>query len=100
MKAWKKVAIYIFALIFVGTVFTINITAAGPPLKADACSACHKDYSKIFPKTHPDMGKGEACFSCHAPDPAGKEATKFSDAVHKIHKDGKAKLECSACHAL
>jgi hypothetical protein len=100
MKTRDKAAVYMCAIIFICAVFAISTTAAGPPLKANACSACHNDYSKIFPKAHPDMGKGEACLTCHAPDPAGKEATKFSTEIHKIHKDGKAKLECSACHAL
>ena len=51
----------------------------------------------IFSKSHPDMGKSEACLTCH-PTGCG-EANKFSTELHKIHKD-KAKLECSACHAL
>lgn len=94
MKTWKKVAIYLCALIFAFAVFAINLTAASPPLKENACAACHSDYAKIFPKSHPDMGKGEPCLSCHAT--GGKEATKFSNEIHNIHK--KAKLECSACH--
>ena len=53
-----------------------------------------------MPQVHPDVGKGAACMSCHAPDPAKQDATKFSTAVHKVHKNGKANLECSACHAL
>ena len=63
-------------------------------------SSCHKDYNTIMPKKHPDVGKGEACLTCHAPDPAKNEPTKFSTEVHKVHQNGKTKQECSACHAL
>lgn len=94
---WKKFAAFACASIFISAVFTINIVAGGPPLKENVCSSCHADVAKIFPKTHPDMGKGEPCLSCHAPDPSNKEATKFSTSMHTIHKQ---KQECSACHAL
>ncbi len=99
MKMWKELSI-IALVILLSAVFIVNVPAAGPPLKENACGACHKDYSPLMPKSHPDMGKGEPCLSCHAPDPSRKEASKFSEEVHKIHKNGKAKLECSACHAL
>jgi len=77
-----------------------TVWAGGPPLKDNACGACHKDYNTIMPKKHPDVGKGEACLICHAPDPAKNEPTKFSTEVHKVHQNGKTKQECSACHAL
>lgn len=96
----RKKLIYALGIILMSFIFIISVTAGGPPLKENACGSCHKDYNKIMPKSHPDIGKGEPCLSCHAPDPASKEATKFSTEVHKVHKNGKAKLECSACHAL
>lgn len=99
MKRWKELGIFALVII-VSVTLIVSVTAGGPPLKANACGTCHKDYGAIFPKSHPDMGKGEACMSCHAPDPSSKEPTKFSTYVHKAHKEGKAKLECSACHAI
>ena len=98
MKIWKRLTIYACGILLIGAV-TLTVMAGGPPLKENVCDSCHKDYNAIFPKTHPDMGKGQPCLTCHAPDPAAKEATKFSTAVHKVHQNGKAKLECSACHA-
>lgn len=96
----KKSAFYTFIVILIGAVFCSIAAAGGPPLKENACGACHKDYSTIMPKKHPDVGKAAACLSCHAPDPAKSEATKFSTQVHKVHQGEKTKLECSACHAL
>lgn len=100
MKIWKELTIYALAILLASALLIVSVTAGGPPLKENTCGACHKDYNTIMPKSHPDIGKGEACMSCHAPDPSNKEATKFSTEVHKVHKNGKAKLECSACHAL
>ncbi len=97
MMTWKKLAVCVCVFMFIGAVFAINITAAGPPLKDKVCETCHKDFAKIFPQKHPDMGKGEPCLTCHTT--GGGEATKFSTEIHKVHKD-KAKLECGACHAL
>lgn len=95
-----KMMISALAIVLISSFFIMSVTAGGPPLKENVCGSCHKDYNTIFPKSHPDMGKGEACLSCHTPDPKSKEATKFSTAVHKVHKEGKAQLQCSACHAL
>lgn len=100
MHIWKKITIYTCGMMLMGAIFSITLTAGGPPLKDNACGVCHKDYNTIMPKGHPDIGKGAACTSCHAPDPAKKEATKFSTEVHKVHKGEKTTLECSACHAL
>ncbi len=100
MKTWKKLTVCVCAVLLSCALFSTAVMAGGPPLKDNTCAACHKDYNTIMPKVHPDVGKGAPCLSCHAPDPAKQEATKFSTEVHKVHKDGKAKLECSACHAL
>ena len=100
MKTWKKPAVFVLTVLLTGALFSVAVTAGGPPLKDKPCAACHKDYNNIMPKVHPDVGKGAPCLSCHAPDPAKQEATKFSTEVHKAHKNGKANLECSACHAL
>jgi hypothetical protein len=97
MKIGKKLTIYSCGILLI-CVFALTVIAGGQPLKENVCDTCHKDYAAIFPKSHPDMGKGQPCLTCHAPDPATKEATNFSTAVHKVHQDGKAKLECSACH--
>jgi len=98
MKIWKKLTIYVCGVLLTGAVFSMTVTAGGPPLKENACGSCHKDYGAIMPKAHPNIGKGEACTSCHASDPASKEKTKFSTEIHKAHQGGKATLECSACH--
>jgi len=74
--------------------------AGGPPLKENACGACHKDYGKIMPAKHPDVGKAAPCLTCHTSDPAKTEPTKFSETVHKTHQGGKIKLDCGVCHAL
>ncbi len=96
----KKSTLYALSLVLMCAIFCSTATAGGPPLKENACGACHKDYSTIMPKKHPDVGKAAACLSCHAPNPAKAEATKFSTEIHKVHQGGKTKLECSACHAL
>jgi len=100
MKNWKKLTVCVCAVLLMGALFSVAVTAGGPPLKDNACGTCHKDYTPLMPQVHPDVGKGAACMSCHAPDPAKQDATKFSTAVHKVHKNGKANMECSACHAL
>jgi hypothetical protein len=96
----EKISIYFCSLMIMCAIFSMTVIAGGLSLKDNACGACHKDYSTIMPKAHPDVGKGAACTSCHAPDPASTEATKFSTEVHKVHKGGKTTLECSSCHAL
>lgn len=102
MIIWKKLTAYTCGIILTLAVFSTAIMAGGPPLKDNACVACHNDYSKIMPQKHPDVGtaKGNACLTCHAPDPAKNEPTKFSTELHKVHQGGKTKLECAACHAL
>ncbi|HLZ18242.1 MAG TPA: cytochrome c3 family protein [Smithellaceae bacterium] len=100
MISRKKPGIYWCAIMLLCAVFVSTATAGGPPLKDNACGACHKDYNTIMPKKHPDMGKGAPCLTCHSPDAARSEATKFSTEVHKVHQTGKIKQECSACHAL
>lgn len=100
MKIWKKLAVCACGILLTYALFNTVLVAGGPPLKENACGSCHKDYSTIMPKTHPDVGKGASCLTCHAPDPAKNEPTKFSTNTHKIHQDEKTKLECSACHAL
>jgi len=100
MQIWKKLTIYACGIMLTGAIFSITVTAGGLPLKDNACGVCHKDYNTIMPKAHLDVGKGAACTSCHASDPANKEATKFSTRVHKVHKGEKTTLDCSACHAL
>lgn len=100
MKIRKKIAVYACGILLTGAIFSMAVTAGGPPLKDNACGVCHKDFNTIMPKAHPDVGKGLSCTSCHAPDPANKEATKFSTEVHKVHKGGKTTLECTSCHAL
>jgi len=99
MLSREKLTVYASVILLTGAIFTVTVTAGGPPLKDNACGACHKDYSTIMPKTHPEVGKGAACLSCHASEPAKKEPTKFSAFVHKIHQGEKTTLECSACHA-
>ena len=99
MQIWKKLRIYACGVMLMCAIFSTAVTAGGPSLKDNACGACHKDYNTLTPKNHPDVGKGAACLSCHAPDPAKNEPTKFSTKVHKVHQGEKTKLECSACHA-
>lgn len=100
MNTWKRPALVVGVIMLACAVFGPAVLAGGPPLKDNACGVCHQDYGKIMPKGHPDTGKGMACMTCHAPDPAKNEATKFSTGVHTIHQGGKTKLECSSCHAL
>lgn len=100
MSTLKKLPVIACGILLLCAVFITAVLAGGPPLKANVCDTCHKDYAKIMPKTHPDVGKGQACLTCHAPDPAKSEPTKFSADTHKTHQNGKAKLECAACHAL
>lgn len=100
MQILKKLGIYTCAMLFLCAFWSTAVMAGGPPLKDNACGSCHKDYNTIMPKKHPDVGKGEACLTCHAPDPAQNEPTKFSADVHKAHQGGKIKLECAICHAL
>ncbi|HPC86791.1 MAG TPA: hypothetical protein P5238_11020 [Smithellaceae bacterium] len=82
-------------------VFCLTLAfAGGPPLKENACGVCHKDYEKILPAKHPDVGKASGCLTCHKPDPLKEEPSKFSASIHQAHQGGKIKLDCSACHAL
>jgi hypothetical protein len=94
----EKLIICVFVILLAGAIFSTVRAGGGQPLKDNACVACHADYGAIMPKTHPDVGKGEACLSCHASDASSKEATKFSTFIHKVHKGEKTTLECSACH--
>jgi hypothetical protein len=100
MNTWKKLAVYACGILLVCAIFSTVIMAGGPPLKDNTCGTCHKDYNTIMPKVHPDVGKGAPCLTCHVPDPAKNEPTKFSTNTHKVHQGEKTKLECSACHAL
>lgn len=95
----KRLVVCMSVLFLIVSLYAVTVTAGGPPLKENTCASCHKDFAAIFPKGHPDMGKGQPCMSCHTPDPAAGP-TKFSEYVHKVHKEGKAKLECAACHKL
>ncbi len=94
-----KYFIYACVVILICFLTGTIVLAAEPPLKEDACAACHKDYSKIMPKKHPEVGDIKACLSCHTPDPADHEPTNFSVEIHKIQKNGKNKLKCAACHS-
>lgn len=94
-----KYFIYACVVILICFLTGTIVLAAEPPLKEDACAACHKDYSKIMPRKHPEVGDIKACLSCHTPDPADHEPTNFSAEIHKIHKNGKNKLKCTACHS-
>lgn len=100
MNIWKKLIISSCGILLTFAMFSTAVMAGGPPLKDNACGACHKDYNTIMPKKHPDVGKGAPCLTCHAPDPAKNEPSKFSTEVHKVHQGEKTKLECAACHAL
>lgn len=100
MKIWKNMVFCALGILLMGTLFSMAVMAGGAPLKDNACATCHDDLGTIVPKVHPSVGNFESCMSCHTSDPANKEATNFSTEVHKVHKNGKAKLECSACHAL
>lgn len=100
MQNVRKRIIMICGVMSMCVIFAVVAWAGGPPLKDNACGACHKDYATLMPPKHPDVGKGAACLSCHAPDPAKNEPTKFSANVHSVHQGGKTKLECQACHAL
>ena len=102
MKNFGKIGVLCCTALMAGVLFSMTVTAGGPPLKENNCSSCHKDFKAIMPKGHPDVGAGAAmaCTACHAPDADRTEATKFSTLVHKVHKGEKTKLECGACHAL
>ena len=100
MNIRRKLTIATFGILLTFAIFSSTVMAGGPPLKDKACDACHKDYSTIMPKKHPDVGKAAPCLTCHAPDPTKNEPSKLSTEVHKVHQGEKAKLECGACHAL
>ena len=100
MKTWKKLGIYVCAMMLTGAACAPAALAGGPPLRENVCNACHQDNNSIMPKKHPDVGMGAACMSCHTPNPAKNEPTKYSTNVHKAHQGQKTKIECSACHAL
>jgi hypothetical protein len=99
MRIWQKKRIYACGMMLICLLMNSFVLAGEPPLKEDACAACHKDYSKIMPRKHPEVGDIKACLSCHTPDPADHEPTNFSAEIHKIHKNGKNKLKCAACHS-
>lgn len=99
MKTRNIMILCASAILLAGNLFSMNAKAGGPPLKDNACAACHEDLATIVPKIHPSIGNFESCMLCHTTDSANKEATKFSTEVHRVHKNGKAKQECSTCHA-
>jgi hypothetical protein len=99
MRVLQKKFMYTCVTILTGLLMCSVVPAAEPPLKENACGACHKDYSKIMPKKHPKVGDVKACLSCHTPDPADHEPTNFSAEIHKVHKAGKNELKCAACHS-
>lgn len=95
--------IYLLIVVLAVTIPAYLLQAGGPPLKEKPCAVCHKDYLKILPKSHPAVGEAakNPCLSCHQPDKARNEATKFSAFIHNAHKEGgKVTLTCDACHAL
>ncbi|HNV57201.1 MAG TPA: cytochrome c3 family protein [Smithellaceae bacterium] len=96
-KTWIPV---VCATVLSGAVFASVVTAAGPPLKAKTCAACHNDYAKILPKEHIPVDKTAGCMSCHASKPGSDEPTRFSTNAHKIHQGEKTSVECGACHDL
>ncbi len=100
MKTWKKLVLPACGIVLTCVLLSAAVLAGGPPLKDSVCGVCHKDNSAIMPKKHPEVDKGMACLTCHAPDPARNEASKFSTEVHKVHQGGKTKLDCKSCHAL
>ena len=100
MQIGKKLVTYFCGILLIAAVCSTVVMAGGPPLKDNACSACHKDFGTILPKKHPDVDKTAPCLTCHKSDAAKTEATKFSTEIHKIHQGGKTKLECASCHAL
>lgn len=99
MLARQKNGMCVCAVILMFVLMSVPVLAAEPPLKEDACAACHKDYGKIMPQKHPETGSVKACLSCHTPDPSDHEPTNFSAEIHKIHKAGKKELKCAACHS-
>ena len=99
-KVTRRLIGFVSVTVFLSVFCLAAAFAGGPPLKDNACGACHKDFAKILPAKHPDIGKPAACLTCHKSDPAKAEPTKFSETVHKTHQGGKTKLECGACHAL
>lgn len=100
MQSPKKLISYFCGIFLICTLLSTVAMAGGPPLKDNACAACHKDYGAIQPKKHPDVDKTAPCLSCHKSEASKTEATKFSTEIHKIHQGGKTKLECASCHAL
>ena len=99
MHVRQKNGMYTCTTILICVLMSTVVLAGEPPLKESACGACHKDYSKIMPKKHPEVGDVKACLSCHTPDPADHEPTDFSVEIHKVHKAGKNELKCAACHS-
>lgn len=100
IKKASKSVFMIAVLLILAVAVSMSIAAGGPPLKENSCGVCHKDFKEILPKDHPNTGAiVQLCLTCHT-DPARTGPTKFSDKIHAVHRDGKAKLECSACHAL
>lgn len=99
MRVRQNKFIFICVIMLICLFLCTVVLAAEPPLKENACGSCHKDYSKIMPKKHPEVGDVKACLSCHTPDSADHEPTNFSVEIHKIHKAGKNELKCAACHS-
>jgi hypothetical protein len=68
---------------------------------AKACVSCHRDFSSVLPKGHPEVKKTglDACVSCHALGQA-EDAKKnaFSTRIHLTHTNPQLKLQCTACH--
>ena len=56
------------------------------------CESCHRSAT-----ARPEPIRDSACLSCHA---FGVERALSTDEVHRVHSEGKHKVECFSCHGV
>ncbi len=56
------------------------------------CDSCHRSAT-----APPDPVKDAACLSCHA---FGIDHTLATEEIHRLHAEGKHKVECFSCHGV
>lgn len=103
----KKPCIFLFIFLMASSLVLAASTGKEPGApskdKQPSCKTCHADSQALLPQNHPPIGEmaKQACSTCHTPDTTGKAAPNpYSARIHRIHSGGKAKLDCTSCHAL
>jgi len=90
-------ALLLGLLVVVNTADNSAWAAARP-----SCVGCHKDFRTLLPGSHPAVSGKDigACLACHpSSDATEPKPNPVSARLHRAHLVGKARVECTVCHA-